>query len=80
MTCAFTDGHLVDYFWAWTDFGSYVVVIAGFTSVMALITTIMLESSAFVETLGFAALFVEANLGTGQFYKNWERRSTVGMR
>jgi hypothetical protein len=57
-----------------------VAVIAGFTSVTALITTVWLDSDAFVETLGFLALFVEANLGTGQFYKNYERRSTVGMR
>lgn len=74
------DGHLLDFFWAWTDFGSYIVVIAGFTSVASLCTTLWIQSNAFVETLGFLALFVEANLGIGQFYKNWERRSTVGMR
>ena len=38
------------------------------------------DVSAFVETVGFMAVFTEAMLGVPQFYRNLKNKSTYGMR
>lgn len=67
------------YFWKWTRFNDYIQCLAFFTLVMAYITWLLIEVQAFVETLGFAAVFIEAMLGTPQFLKNYQNKSTQGM-
>lgn len=51
------------YFWAWTDFQSYLDFMLVFWAVGAAITYIMLDINWFMETMGFFAVFVEAMLG-----------------
>jgi hypothetical protein len=51
-----------------------------FTAVAALLTVILGGVSAFVEFLGFASLLTEASLGVPQWLRNYEHKSTEGMR
>ncbi|KAL5278844.1 PQLC1 family protein [Megaselia abdita] len=67
------------YFWAWTDFQSYLDFMLVFWAVGAAITYIMLDISWFMETMGFFAVFVEAMLGAPQFLRNFRNKSTYGM-
>ncbi|CAH1779997.1 unnamed protein product [Owenia fusiformis] len=67
------------YFWRWTDFSSYVQFLLALTTVVGLLTNIFLEVPVYIETLGFLAVFIEALLGTPQFYKNFQNKSTDGM-
>jgi hypothetical protein len=68
------------YFWKWTDFNSYVEFLLAFTLAMGGITYIFNSSTVYVETLGFLAVFFEALLGAPQFYRNYQNKSTKGMR
>ncbi|XP_043544544.1 solute carrier family 66 member 2 isoform X3 [Chiloscyllium plagiosum] len=76
---AFTDFDL-QYFWLWSRFIDYIQCVLAFTVVAAYITYLLIDSSLFVETLGFFAVFTEAMLGTPQLYRNYENKSTEGMR
>lgn len=51
------------YFWAWTDFQSYLDFMLAFWLVGGIVTYFMLPYSLFMETMGFVALFTEAMLG-----------------
>jgi len=68
-----------NYFWDWTDFQSYMECIVLFTLCMAAAMYTFLDTSIFVETIGFCAVFVEAMLGLPQFLRNYKNRSTRGM-
>ncbi|KAK2921355.1 solute carrier family 66 member 2 isoform X2 [Channa argus] len=68
-----------NYFWSWSRFVDYVQCVLTFTLVAAYITYLLLDSSLFVETLGFLAVFTEAMLGTPQLYCNYQNKSTEGM-
>lgn len=68
------------YFWRWTDFRSYVQFMLLFTLVVGMLTYLLLGNSIYVETLGFMAVFAEAMLGAPQFYRNFQNKSTIGMR
>ena len=46
---------------------------------LSYLTWLFIDFSWFVETLGFLAVFIEACLGTPQFLKNYQNKSTVGM-
>ncbi|KPP79477.1 PQ-loop repeat-containing protein 1-like [Scleropages formosus] len=50
-----------------------------FTAVAGYITYLLLDSTLYVETLGFLAVFTEAMLGTPQLYCNYQNKSTEGM-
>lgn len=67
------------YFWAWTDFQSYVDCMLVFSVLGAAITYLLIEFSPFVELIGFLALFTEAMLGAPQIAKNHQNKSTEGM-
>ncbi|KAJ8726475.1 hypothetical protein PYW07_001173 [Mythimna separata] len=67
------------YFWAWTDFQSYVDCMLVFSVLGAAITYLLIEFSPFVEMIGFLALFTEAMLGAPQIAKNHKNKSTEGM-
>ncbi|CAH0603024.1 unnamed protein product [Chrysodeixis includens] len=67
------------YFWAWTDFQSYVDCMLVFSVLGAAITYLLIEFSPFVELIGFMALFTEAMLGAPQIAKNHQNKSTEGM-
>ncbi|KAF7223300.1 solute carrier family 66 member 2 isoform X2 [Nothobranchius furzeri] len=67
------------YFWSWSHFVDYLQCVLAFTLVAAYITYLLLESTLFVETLGFLAVFSEAMLGTPQLYCNYQNKSTEGM-
>ncbi|KAM6126081.1 solute carrier family 66 member 2 isoform 1-T1 [Pterocles gutturalis] len=69
----------LNYFWHWSKFTDYVQCVLTFTGVTGYITYLWLDSSLFVETLGFLAVFTEAMLGVPQLYRNYENRSTEGM-
>ncbi|XP_072323091.1 solute carrier family 66 member 2 isoform X2 [Scyliorhinus torazame] len=75
---AFTDFDL-QYFWLWSRFVDYIQCVLAFTIVAAYVTYLLIDSSLFVETLGFFAVFTEAMLGTPQLYRNYENKSTEGM-
>ncbi|XP_077446480.1 solute carrier family 66 member 2 isoform X2 [Stigmatopora argus] len=68
-----------NYFWLWSRFLDYIQCVAAFTLTAAYITYVLLESTLFVETLGFLAVFSEAMLGTPQLYCNYQNKSTEGM-
>ncbi|XP_021191313.1 solute carrier family 66 member 2 isoform X2 [Helicoverpa armigera] len=67
------------YFWAWTDFQSYVDCMLVFSVLGAAITYLLIEFSPFVELIGFLALFTEAMLGAPQIARNHKNKSTEGM-
>ncbi|XP_025003395.1 solute carrier family 66 member 2 isoform X2 [Gallus gallus] len=75
---SFSDFDL-NYFWHWSKFTDYVQCVLTFTGVTGYITYLWLDSSLFVETLGFLAVFTEAMLGVPQLYRNYQNRSTEGM-
>ena len=68
------------HFWKWTDFESYLQCLGVISLGTGILTYLLLESSIFIETLGFMALFFEAMLGAPQFYRNHINKSTQGMR
>ena len=70
----------LNYFWHWSKFTDYVQCVLTFTGVTGYITYLWLDSSLFVEMLGFLAVFTEAMLGVPQLYRNYQNRSTEGMR
>uniref|UniRef100_A0A674EMF1 Solute carrier family 66 member 2 n=1 Tax=Salmo trutta TaxID=8032 RepID=A0A674EMF1_SALTR len=49
-----------------------------FTLLVAYITYLLLDSSVFIETLGFLAVFTDAMLGTPQLYCNYQNKSSEG--
>lgn len=51
------------YFWAWTDFQSYLDFMLAVWFVGAVITYFMLPYTFFMEAVGFIAVFTEAMLG-----------------
>jgi len=51
------------YFWAWTDFQSYLDFMLVMWAVGAGVTYFMLPVNWFMETIGFLAVFTEAMLG-----------------
>ncbi|XP_013168454.1 PREDICTED: PQ-loop repeat-containing protein 1 isoform X2 [Papilio xuthus] len=67
------------YFWAWTDFQSYLDCMLVFSVLGAAITYLLIEFSPFVELIGFLAVFTEAMLGAPQIAKNHQNKSTEGM-
>lgn len=67
------------YFWDWTDFMSYLECTLSFTLLGSILMYFFIDSVVFVETVGFLAVFVEAMLGSPQFYKNFRQKSTFGM-
>ncbi|XP_033010648.1 solute carrier family 66 member 2 isoform X1 [Lacerta agilis] len=69
----------LNYFWHWNKFTDYVQCVLAFTGVTGYITYLSLDSTIFVETLGFLAVFTEAMLGIPQLYRNYQNRSTEGM-
>ncbi|XP_018582609.1 PQ-loop repeat-containing protein 1 isoform X2 [Scleropages formosus] len=68
-----------NYFWLWSRFVDYVQCVLTFTAVAGYITYLLLDSTLYVETLGFLAVFTEAMLGTPQLYCNYQNKSTEGM-
>ena len=69
-----------EYFWQWTDFQSYVEATMCFISIGSLVMYLLIKFDPFVEAVGFLAVFTEAMLGTPQFYRNYQNKSTLGMR
>ncbi|XP_077297905.1 solute carrier family 66 member 2 isoform X2 [Arctopsyche grandis] len=67
------------YFWAWTDFQSYVDCMLVFSVIGATITYFLIGLPIFVETIGFLAVFTEAMIGAPQISKNHQNKSTEGM-
>uniref|UniRef100_A0A0A9Y8U0 Solute carrier family 66 member 2 n=1 Tax=Lygus hesperus TaxID=30085 RepID=A0A0A9Y8U0_LYGHE len=67
------------YFWAWTDFQSYVDFILVVSLVMSLLTFLLLDFVIYIEILGFLALFTEAMLAVPQLLRNFKQKSTDGM-
>lgn len=51
------------YFWAWTDFQSYLDFMLATFFIGAIVTYFMLPYHWFMETIGFLATFIEAMLG-----------------
>lgn len=51
------------YFWAWTDFQSYLDFMLVFWAIGAAGTYLLLNIEWFMETVGFFAVFTEAMLG-----------------
>lgn len=67
------------YFWNWTDFTSYVEFVMSIAALGSMLMYFLIDYSAFVETIGFMAVFTEAMLGIPQFYRNFKNKSTYGM-
>lgn len=67
------------YFWAWTDFLSYVEFISTFSAAVGVVVYLFIEVPFVIEGIGFLALITEAMLGVPQFYQNFRSQSTEGM-
>ncbi|EHH58990.1 PQ-loop repeat-containing protein 1 [Macaca fascicularis] len=67
------------HFWQWSSFSDYVQCVLAFTGVAGYITYLSIDSTLFVETLGFLAVLTEAMLGVPQLYRNHRHQSTEGM-
>lgn len=67
------------YFWAWTDFVSYVDFMVLFTIVCSTVMYVFIDFMPFVELVGFFAVFTEALLGVPQVLRNYHNKSTEGM-
>lgn len=67
------------YFWAWTDFQSYLDFMLVVWAIGAAVTYILLPVTWFMEIIGFLAVFTEAMLGAPQFLRNYKNKSTHGM-
>ncbi|XP_011789755.1 PREDICTED: PQ-loop repeat-containing protein 1 isoform X2 [Colobus angolensis palliatus] len=67
------------HFWQWSSFSDYVQCVLAFTGVAGYITYLSIDSTLFVETLGFLAVLTEAMLGVPQLYRNHHHQSTEGM-
>ncbi|KAM9415536.1 solute carrier family 66 member 2 isoform 1-T1 [Salvelinus alpinus] len=67
------------HFWSWSRFVDYLQCVLAFTLLAAYVTYLLLDSSVFVESLGFLAVFTEAMLGMPQLYCNYQNKSTEGM-
>uniref|UniRef100_A0A8D2A122 Solute carrier family 66 member 2 n=1 Tax=Sus scrofa TaxID=9823 RepID=A0A8D2A122_PIG len=67
------------HFWRWSSFGDYVQCVLAFTGVAGYVTYLSIDSTLFVETLGFLAVLTEAMLGVPQLYRNHRLQSTEGM-
>lgn len=67
------------FFWKWTDFSSYLQFLVCFIGVGSFFTWLLINSTAFIEILGFASVFTEAMLAAPQFYRNYMNKSTEGM-
>ena len=50
------------------------------TAVGGLVTGVLVRAWLYVELLGFASLLMEAMLGMPQFWRNFSKKSTEGMR
>ncbi|XP_053570807.1 solute carrier family 66 member 2 isoform X1 [Bombina bombina] len=74
----FTDFDM-NFFWQWSRFTDYLQCVLAFTGVTGYITYLSLDSSLYVEALGFLAVFTEAMLGIPQLYRNYQNNSTEGM-
>ncbi|XP_026674341.1 PQ-loop repeat-containing protein 1 isoform X3 [Ceratina calcarata] len=68
-----------NFFWKWTDFQSYLDFILLFAAFMGILTYLLVDVPAFVETIGLLAVLMEAMLGIPQFLCNFFNKSTNGM-
>lgn len=68
------------FFWKWTDFQSYVDFMLLFAFVGAVVMYLLIDVPIFVESVGLLALLTEAMLGVPQFIRNFNDKSTEGMR
>jgi len=50
-----------------------------FENILGTTTWLLLDNTFYIETIGFLAVFFEALLGTPQFLKNYQLKSTEGM-
>ena len=70
----------INYFWKWNDFKEYLIFTGLFSLIGLGTTLLLLNVRIYVELLGFASLFTEAMLGVPQFWRNYQHKSTEGMR
>lgn len=68
-----------NFFWKWTDFQSYLDFILLFAALVGILTYLLVDVPAFVETIGLLAVLIEAMLGIPQFICNFLNKSTNGM-
>lgn len=67
------------YFWKWNRFSDYIWALSFFLAIGSYMTWILLESTVYVETIGFLAVLTEACLGVPQLQRNFQNKSTKGM-
>ena len=58
----------------------YLQFILIFIAIGGLLTYLMIDIKVYLESLGFVSVFTEAMLGAPQFYRNFQNKSTDGMR
>jgi hypothetical protein len=55
-------------------------VVLAFAALLVGLTVALRDVELYVETLGFVSLLLEATLGLPQWYNNYRKKSTAGMR
>uniref|UniRef100_A0A8R1IHV2 Uncharacterized protein n=1 Tax=Caenorhabditis japonica TaxID=281687 RepID=A0A8R1IHV2_CAEJA len=76
----FQEGDFLNSFWAWHDLASFIIALLIFTAFWSITTWLLFNQSVYIEAIGMAALLTEATLGVPQLLRNFQRKSTQGMR
>jgi hypothetical protein len=72
-------GRLYSRFWAWERYVDYIIFLAAFTAITALLYVIFGSFSVFIEILGAVSLGIEATVPVPQCIANFKARSTHGF-
>ena len=67
-------------FWNWSTFSDYFQCVLSMVVIICLLTYLLVESSAYIETIGTLSLCTESTLALPQLFKNFSTGSTQGMR
>jgi len=67
------------FFWKWNRFADYCQALGFFVAVGSYLTWAFIDSTIFVEVMGFFAVLFEAMLGIPQLHRNFRNKSTHGM-
>ncbi|KAI1732341.1 PQ-loop repeat-containing protein 1 [Ditylenchus destructor] len=70
-------------FWQWHDLFSYICALLLFSGVIAIVTFVLyglFKMEIYIQTLGSIPFVLEASFGWSQLLKNFNRKSTTGMR
>lgn len=69
----------LQYIWRWTDYTSYVIFVAIFTSLSLSLAYIFRDFHSFIELIGYCSTLSDAALALPQALENFKNKSVKGM-